>query len=52
MDALKAVMLQQEVSSLNRARTYVNTAIRNAITSLEDGDFEQAVDILKSIIGD
>jgi hypothetical protein len=50
--SMREVFLQQEIDSLRLALSMVKTQIRNAITDLQDGEDEDALDTLMSIVGE
>jgi ribosomal protein S20 len=49
-DTIKEAMLEQDLNTARLALTYAKTAIRNALTSIEDGDVEEAVNILTTYV--
>lgn len=49
-DTIKEAMLEQDLNTAKLALTYAKTAIRNALTSIEDGDVEEAVNILTTYV--
>ena len=49
-DTIKEAMLEQDLNTAMLALTYAKTAIRNALTSIEDGDVEEAVNILTTYV--
>lgn len=43
--------LKMELSEAQRELTYCKTAMRNAITDLEEGDTQAAIETLQQIVG-
>ena len=43
--------LKMELSEAQRELTYCKTVMRNAITELEDGDTQAAIETLQQIVG-
>lgn len=52
METMKEVFLQRRIDELDRAFSMMKAQIRNAISDIEEGDTDEAVETLKQIIGE
>lgn len=50
-NTLREAMLEQELAEARQMLSYANTAIRNALTDIRDGDVDSAVETLEQIVG-
>lgn len=54
--SIRETMMKQEIedlkSQMNMARSMIYAQIRNALISLEEGDEQECVDILRGLIGE
>ena len=51
MNTTNTIFLQQELDETNRLLTYCKTAMRNAITEMQEGDIDGAIESLQQIVG-
>jgi hypothetical protein len=49
---IREVFLQQELDQTRNALAMVKTQVRNAITDLEDGEHDEAIETLRGLAGD